>query len=71
MPQWPSSISCACFARSAAGNVVSVGFIEVDDKRVSLKDYTEVSEREFDLVWFSGRASRADPCADIRFNTNR
>jgi uncharacterized iron-regulated protein len=42
-----------------AGSVVSIAFTEVEDGKSAPLDYAQ----EFDYVWFTPRAQRADPCS--------
>jgi uncharacterized iron-regulated protein len=45
-----------------------IGFIEVAEGKNSLADYTEIQStlgRPFDIVWFTPRQSRPDPCAGL------
>lgn len=45
-----------------------IAFMEVDADRRSLKDYLDghfATARSFDYVWFTEKAARADPCAEM------
>ncbi len=50
-------------ARSPAQAVLAVGLVEVDPDIEAPTRYAEVSGAQFDLVWFTHRAAREDPCA--------
>lgn len=45
-------------------DIVSIGFIEVDDDRKSPRDYLAglFTPASFDYMWFTPRATREDPC---------
>ena len=50
--------------RAAGRRVVSLGMVEVDEGREP-GDYPEAAPGVHDLVWFTSRASRDDPCKDF------
>lgn len=45
--------------------VISVGLVEVDESLGAAGDYEEVRDGVFDLVWFTPRFVRPDPCAAL------
>ncbi|MBI3446720.1 MAG: hypothetical protein HY055_15500, partial [Magnetospirillum sp.] len=49
-------------------SVTSVAFVEVDEARTSPAAYAAsfgAKKLPFDLIWFTARAERADPCAQM------
>jgi len=53
-------------ARAPAKRVISVGIVEVDDDVDGVDGYPEARPGRFDLVWFTPRAARSDPCAGFK-----
>jgi uncharacterized iron-regulated protein len=53
-------------ARAPARRVISVGIVEVDDDAHGVDGYPEAQPGRFDLVWFTPRARRSDPCAGFK-----
>ena len=54
-------------ARAPAARVFSVGFVEVSPERADPKDYETESatdEAPFDVLWFTPRVERGNPCAN-------
>lgn len=52
-------------ARRPGTRVLSIGFVEVTDKNTSAAQYEDESVggiAPYDIVWFTPRAERADPC---------
>ncbi len=52
-------------ARSPARSVVSLGLIEVEAGKASPADYPDTARGVHNLVWFTPRAPRSDPCANL------
>jgi uncharacterized iron-regulated protein len=52
--------------RAPARRVVSVGLVEVESDKPRPQDYEDTGAGVHDLVFFTSRASRSDPCADFR-----
>jgi len=52
--------------RATARRVVSVGLVEVESDKPRPQDYDDTGAGMHDLVFFTSRASRSDPCADFR-----
>lgn len=55
-------------ARAPAARIVSIGFVEVSQGRTDPKAYSGDSatgEVHYDVIWFTPRVERADPCADF------
>jgi uncharacterized iron-regulated protein len=53
-------------ARAPEKRVVTVGIVELDDEGDSADGYPEAEPGRFDLVWFTPRAERSDPCAGFK-----
>ncbi len=53
-------------ARAPAMRVVSMGIVEVDEDVDGVDGYPEARPGRFDLVWFTSRADRSDPCAGFK-----
>lgn len=51
--------------RAAGRRVLSLGLVEVDEKRREPADYA-AADGAHDLLWFTPRAVRADPCAGFK-----
>ncbi|MDH4234220.1 MAG: ChaN family lipoprotein [Gallionella sp.] len=54
-------------ARAPSARIISIGFVEVSPGWADPKDYDTESatgESPFDVIWFSPRVERTDPCAD-------
>lgn len=49
--------------RAPQREVLSVGFVEVQEGRDDPADYEEAAPDRHDVVWFTPRAERPDPCA--------
>ena len=49
-------------ARSPERTVVSLGLVEIDEGATRPGDYEDAAAGVHDLVWFTPRASRPDPC---------
>jgi uncharacterized iron-regulated protein len=54
-------------ANTDAGNIVAVGFIEVQDKQFSPTAYYDPGNPEYDYIVFTERMAREDPCANLTF----
>jgi len=54
-------------ANTDAGNIVAVGFIEVQDKQFSPAAYYDPGNPEYDYIVFTERMAREDPCANLSF----
>jgi uncharacterized iron-regulated protein len=52
--------------RAPARRVVSVGLVEVESDKPRPQDYEDTGAGVHDLVFFTSRATRSDPCADFR-----
>lgn len=55
-------------ARAPAARIVSIGFVEVSQARTDPRVYSNDSatgEAHYDVIWFTPRVERADPCADF------
>ena len=54
--------------RAPGAKVVSVGLVEVDSEQTGALDYFAANTEgsHFDYVWFTKRAARGDPCAELR-----
>ncbi len=55
-------------ARAPTARIVSIGFVEVSQARTDPKAYSSDSatgEVHYDVIWFTPRVERADPCADL------
>lgn len=48
--------------RAAGRQVLSLGLVEVSEDRLLPGDYTDAANGNHDLVWFTPRAVRTDPC---------
>ena len=56
-------------ARAPMAHIYSIGFVEVISGRNSPETYEAESasgDPPFDVIWFTTRVARADPCADMR-----
>ena len=53
-------------ARAPQLRVLSLGLTEVDPDAHTLEDYPDAQPGRFDLVWFTPRAEREDPCASFK-----
>jgi uncharacterized iron-regulated protein len=54
-------------ARRAPGKrVLSVGLVEVEDGKAQPQDYPDAAAGVHDLVWFTARAGRGDPCESFK-----
>lgn len=54
-------------ARNKKARIVSIGFVEVNQDRNDPQAYggdSATGEAPFDLIWFTPRVNRTDPCAD-------
>lgn len=51
----------------AADGVVVVGFLEVREGRAAPDNYYDSGSPEYDVIVYTPRTARADPCAGIRF----
>ena len=54
-------------ANTDGGNIVAVGFIEVQDKQFSPTAYYDTASPEYDYIVFTERMVREDPCANLSF----
>jgi hypothetical protein len=54
-------------ANTDAGNIVAVGFLEVQDKQFSPTAYFDRVSPEYDYIVFTERMAREDPCANLSF----
>ena len=52
--------------RAAGRRVLSLGMVEVSEKRRDPADYPDAANGAHDLLWFTPRAVRADPCANFK-----
>lgn len=55
-------------ARDPSARILSIGFVEVIPGRTAPETYESESasgEPPFDVIWFTPRVARADPCADM------
>jgi uncharacterized iron-regulated protein len=55
-------------ARAPLARILSIGFVEVSPGRTDPKAYAADSatgEAPFDVIWFTPRVERADPCAEL------
>jgi len=52
--------------RAPARHVISVGLVEVDTDKPRPQDYEDTGSGVHDLVFFTPRAARSDPCADFK-----
>lgn len=55
-------------ARDPSAHIFSIGFVEVSPGRVSPETYETESasgDAPYDVIWFTSRVERADPCADF------
>ena len=55
-------------ARAPEARIVSIGFVEVSQARTDPRVYSNDSatgEAHYDVIWFTPRVERADPCADF------
>lgn len=50
-------------ARAPGRHVVSVGLVEIEDGKPRPGDYDDAAPGVHDIVWFTPRADRTDPCA--------
>jgi uncharacterized iron-regulated protein len=53
-------------ARAPQLRVLSLGLTEVDPDARTIEDYADAQPGRFDLVWFTPRAEREDPCASFK-----
>lgn len=53
-------------ARAPQLRALSLGLTEVDPDARTLEDYPDAQSGRFDLVWFTPRAEREDPCASFK-----
>jgi hypothetical protein len=61
MPLYPA-------ARDPPARIYSIGFVDVSPGRVSPETYETESasgDAPCDVIWFTPRVARADPCADF------
>ena len=58
-------------ARAPRLAVVTLGLVELDPAAPEPGDYEEAAPGLFDMVWFSARAQRPDPCAGFKGVTPR
>jgi uncharacterized iron-regulated protein len=52
--------------RAPGKRVISLGLVEVEDGKDSPQDYPDAAPGTHDLVWFTARAGRTDPCASFK-----
>ncbi len=52
--------------RAPAKHVLAVGLVEIDPDLAGAADHAEAAAGRFDLVWFTPRFERADPCASLQ-----
>ncbi len=54
-------------ARAPTARIFSVGLVEVSPGRTDPKAYNDsaTGEAPYDVIWFTPRVQRADPCADL------
>jgi uncharacterized iron-regulated protein len=55
-------------ARAPLAHIYSIGFVEVSPGRIAPESYETESasgDAPFDVIWFTQRVARADPCADM------
>lgn len=55
-------------ARDPAASIVSIGFVEVSPGRTDPNTYSgeiATGEAPFDLIWFTPRMERSNPCAEL------
>jgi uncharacterized iron-regulated protein len=52
--------------RAPSLRVVSVGLVEVEGEKPRPQDYADADARMHDLVFFTPRAERSDPCVEFR-----
>lgn len=55
--------------RVAGRRVLSVGFVEVESGERAPAGYPEAAAARHDLVWFTPRAARKDPCETFKAST--
>lgn len=53
-------------ARDPRLHVVALALVEEDPQAKAAEDYAEAAPGRFDLVWFTPRAAREDPCAAFK-----
>jgi uncharacterized iron-regulated protein len=56
-------------ARAPQARILSIGFVEVSSGRTDPEAYAADSatgDAPYDVIWFTPRVDRADPCADMR-----
>lgn len=52
--------------RAPGKRVISLGIVEVEGDKPNVADYPEAAPGTHDLVWFTPRAGRTDPCATFK-----